>query len=214
MTFLMLVTSVLPAKQVRAYSVDEPLSEEITEQEQEEKQVEYKTTTDPDFDISKVGIVAEVIDQRTADTKTFLKADGSYVAVLYGDVVHYLDDGKYIDIDNTLSYDESSQSYSTNANSFKVEFPETVEKDKSVRLSQGDYLISWSLGACDNASIAYQESIEKSDDPKTLTKTAQAVQYERIMDGVSVEYLVTGSQLKENIILDRYVACQKRRRII
>ena len=144
-------------------------------------------------------------DQRTADTKTFLKADGSYVAVLYGDVVHYLDNGKYIDIDNTLSYDESSQSYSTNANSFKVEFPETVEKDNSVRLSQGDYLISWSLCESDNASIAYQESIEKSDDPKTLTKTTQAVQYERIMDGVSVEYLVTGSQLKENIILDRYV---------
>ncbi|NLZ61315.1 MAG: hypothetical protein GX904_00800, partial [Acholeplasmataceae bacterium] len=134
MTVLMLVTSALPAKQVRAYAVDEPLSEEITEQEQEEKQIKYKTTTDPDFDISEVEIVAEVIDQRTTDTKTFLKADGSYVAVLYGDVVHYLDNGKYLDIDNSLVYNESSQSYSTKANSFKVEFPETAEKDKSVRL--------------------------------------------------------------------------------
>ncbi|MGI6392822.1 MAG: DNRLRE domain-containing protein [Candidatus Izemoplasmatales bacterium] len=205
MTVLMLVTSALPAKQVRAYAVDEPLSEEITEQEQEEKQIKYKTTTDPDFDISEVEIVAEVIDQRTTDTKTFLKADGSYVAVLYGDVVHYLDNGKYVDIDNSLVYNESSQSYSTKANSFKVEFPETAEKDKSVRLFQGDYLISWSLDACDNARIAYSESTEKPRDPKTLTKTAQAVQYERVMDGVSVEYVITGSQLKENIILDRYV---------
>jgi len=130
MICMMFAGSVLPNKRVHAYSVEEPLSEETSEQEQDDKQVKYKTTTDPDFDISEVEILAEVIDQRTADTKTFLKADGSYVAVLYGDVVHYLDNGKYIDIDNSLVYNESSQSYSTKANSFKVEFPETAEKDK------------------------------------------------------------------------------------
>ena len=152
MALLMFVATVLPAKQVSAYEYTEPEYTEAEEQEEEE-QVEYKTTTDVDFDSSKVAIVAEVKDQRTLDTKTFLKADGTYVAVLYGDVVHYLEDGKYEDIDNTLNYSEDKSSFSTKANSFKVEFPEAIEKDKAIKLSQDEYLIEWTLETCDKATI-------------------------------------------------------------
>ncbi len=203
MAFLMLAATILPAKQVSAYTYSEPESVEV--EEKEEERVEYRTTTDSDFDSSKVEIIAEAKDLRTADTKTFLKADGTYVAVLYGDVVHYLDNGKYEDIDLTLPYSGDSLSYSTKANSFKVEFPELIEKDKTVKLTQGDYEVAWSLNTSDRASIAYSENIEKSSDPKILTKTSQSVQYERIMDGVAIEYIVTGSSVKENIILDKYI---------
>jgi RHS repeat-associated protein len=205
MTLLVLASSILPAKQVHAYAFPETEYVEDEEKEQENEQIEYRTTTDSDFDSSQVEIITEAIDLRTVDTKTFLKADGTYVAVLYGDVVHYLENGKYEDIDNTLSYSQDTLSYSTRTNSFKVEFPESIEKDKEVRLTQGDYEIAWAIDVSDKASIAYSDSLEKSNDPKILTKTSQSVQYEQIMNGVAVEYIVTGSSVKENIILDKYV---------
>jgi len=135
MVLLMFVATVLPAKQVSAYEYTEPEYTEAEEQEEEE-QVEYKMTTDVDFDSSKVAIVAEVKDQRTLDTKTFLKADGTYVAVLYGNVVHYLEDGKYEDIDNTLSIDFSiSNSRSTAWISNKVShIQEPIRESRTFRL--------------------------------------------------------------------------------
>lgn len=47
-------------------------------------------------------IIRELEEKRNENTKYFLKNDGTYEAVLYEDPVHYLKDGKWADIDNSL----------------------------------------------------------------------------------------------------------------
>jgi YD repeat-containing protein len=54
------------------------------------------------------------------------------------------------------------------------------------------------------SSLAVAES-KASDDPKVLTKVEQSVKYSSVMDGVDVEYIVTGNSVKENIVLNHFV---------
>lgn len=47
-------------------------------------------------------ILGEVEEKRESNVKHFLKENGTYEAVVYSQPVHYLEDGKWKDIDNTL----------------------------------------------------------------------------------------------------------------
>ena len=47
-------------------------------------------------------IIKELEERREANVKYFLKDDFSYEAVVYPEPVHYLDNGKWLDVDNTL----------------------------------------------------------------------------------------------------------------
>lgn len=80
MAVLMVVGSILPRNFNTVYADDNIVEESrINSQEL----TNYPSTTDDDFDASKVSINNEVISERTANTKTFRKKDGSYE-------VHYL----------------------------------------------------------------------------------------------------------------------------
>jgi hypothetical protein len=128
MALLTVVATCLPSQPVNAYTYDTMDSTESSETET----VDCPTTEDSDFDASKVAIVAEVEDLRTIDTKTFLKEDGTYVTAVYAEPVHYLVNEKYEDIDNTLSFDTESRVYSTKANSFGVQFPDSLDADQTI----------------------------------------------------------------------------------
>ena len=45
----------------------------------------------------------ELLEKRKAKEKHFLQEDGSIVAVMYNDNVHFKKNGKYEEIDNTLN---------------------------------------------------------------------------------------------------------------
>jgi len=76
----------------------------VTEQEiVSSDNVKYPTTTDSDFDPSLVEIESEMVDEREASSKTFRKVDGTYEVALYGDVIHYQDNGEWKQIDNSLN---------------------------------------------------------------------------------------------------------------
>ncbi|MCK7486539.1 MAG: hypothetical protein MZU97_14115 [Bacillus subtilis] len=62
---------------------------------QSELPKKYPTTTQADFDISSVALLGEDESRRTESTKTFQRADGSFVVALYADAVHYQNDGKW-----------------------------------------------------------------------------------------------------------------------
>ena len=51
-------------------------------------------------------ILGELIEKRSNDTKHFRMSDGSIKACVYPHDVHYLKNGNFEDIDNTLIYDE------------------------------------------------------------------------------------------------------------
>lgn len=202
MAVLMVVASALPVKRVQASSYE---TVDATETTTDTEPVDYATTEDADFDVSQVDILGEVEDLRTLDTKTFMREDGTFVTAIYGEPVHYLSDGKYLDIDNTLSLDPETNVYSTKANAFGVRFPESLDSGKPIQLTYGEYSIGWILTGTTKSTSAQVADTKVSEDPKVLTKVDQSVTYFSVMDGVDVEYIVTGNSVKENIVLNRLV---------
>ncbi|MFA5741748.1 MAG: DNRLRE domain-containing protein, partial [Candidatus Izemoplasmatales bacterium] len=170
-----------------------------------DESIVYPTTEDADFDITSVAIKAEVANLRTANTKTFLRMDGTFVVAIYGETIHYEKDGKFYNIDNRLSYSDLTDSYRNTANTFSIDFPETITDGKSISLTQGEYEIKWRVDNVKNSTIAYDQKSKTSEDLKQLTKIKQTVQYDTIQDGVKLEYLVNGDAVKENIILEKYI---------
>ena len=55
-----------------------------------------------DVAASEIPLDVEIESLRTTDQKVFKKIDGTYEVAIYPDTVHYLKDGAFIDIDNTL----------------------------------------------------------------------------------------------------------------
>src|SRR5690554_3893803 len=100
----------------------------------------YKTE---EIELSEVESEYEITEKRTSNTKTFKKVNNSYELVMFGEDVHYLDNGKYEEIDNTLLLDGS---YVKNkSNKFDVEFASELNKGdrKSTRLNSSHVRISY-----------------------------------------------------------------------
>ncbi len=169
-----------------------------------EEAPDYPTTTDPDSDIKNVALVGEVESMRTEGSKTFQRVDGTYVLALYNEAVHYQKDGKWEEIDNSLSFDEKDSSFKNRNNAFEVKFPDNLDGNKKIKLNMGDYAISWSVLDIGKSSIQYGEPESKSSDMKKLTGITQDVLYEDVMNGVDLQYIIAGTQVKENIILNKY----------
>lgn len=93
-------------------------------------------------------IVSEAIEKRDKNIKQFRKEDVSYEAVVYSQPVHYLVNGKWQDIDNTLSDspDEDKNSVlQNNQNDFKVKFAKNATSNKLVSINKDNYEISWGI---------------------------------------------------------------------
>ena len=74
-------------------------------------------------------LVGEMADDRDEAVKRFRRADGSYEMVAYADPVHYLVDGEWAAIDNTLKYDEEIGRFINTANDLVVELSSGISKD-------------------------------------------------------------------------------------
>jgi hypothetical protein len=165
--------------------------------------VNYPTTTDSNFDASKIAIESEIISERTANTKTFRKVDGSYEVAIYNDVIHYYEDGQWKEVDNSLIDD--GDSLENTANSFKLKFPKSLDDEKQIKLTFGDYSVDWNLLDIKSSTIDYHDSELTPSNIKEIVNTSQSIIYSDIQNNVDVEYIVSGSQVKENIILNKYI---------
>ena len=56
-------------------------------------------------------IVSELKDKRSADTKTFLMSDGSYLHAVYPEQVHYRENNEWVDVANSF---ETTSDYDGN----------------------------------------------------------------------------------------------------
>ncbi len=204
MALLMVVANVLPRQYDTLYAEEsiEPTYEEVDTKEEYEN---YKSTTDADFDMSAIKLVEEVESLRTVDSKTFRRADGTYELAMYGSPVHYEENGKLKDIDNSLSLDSKSGVYKNKQNAFDISFPKSLDHQKKISLSKDDYAINWTVKAVDKTSISMDASKKAANNMKELTKINQQVMYKNVMKGVDLEYIVNGNQIKENMILNQYI---------
>lgn len=163
------------------------------------------TTSDEDFDISNIELIGEEESLRTADSKTFQRVDGSYVIALYSQNVHYMKDGKWEDINNRLTFNDKTDEYSNIDNQFSIKFPKSLDENKSIKMTMNDYSISWSIIGITKSDIVTTNEEIKTNNMKELTGVTQSVQYLDVTSDVDVEYIINGSNIKENIIIDNYI---------
>ena len=159
--------------------------------------------------------IVELIDLRTETTKTFRLEDGSYYVAQYDTSIHYPDaDGVWQDIDNTLTA-RGSEISTSNA---RIKFAKkTAGNDTIFTIHDGNRKLTLALngaekkvpGRITNHQTEFGEDATQLQKMTTLDKVAASVKYEDILDGVDLEYVVNGRDIKENIIvkekLDSYV---------
>lgn len=149
-------------------------------------------------------ILYELVDKRDETTKHFAMSDGSTKAFIYPQHVHFLKDGKYKEIDNTLQeVTEGDITYYQNKkNGFRVRIPENLGEEY-IEFSDDNGYVRFQLQGATNKKI---ENVGKDNHPNkkdiTIVKNVndKAV-FKKAKGDVDLEYDLAGNKLKETIVL-------------
>ena len=128
----------------------------------------------------------ELVDKRTKYEKHFLKDNGTIVARMYENPIHYICNGKMKDIDNQLIY--SNGEYKNKYNSFKICF----DKEYLFKINKDNYFINIKL---------LNEKVHAFDICKENCKLFGKGIYRNILDKIDIEYIIYSNKIKENIII-------------
>ena len=105
----------------------------------------FLVTAMPIYAVEDVS-VKEVEDLREENVKHFDMGDGTYKAVVYSEPVHRKDsEGKWTDIDNTLSEVEENGMINYAPADGRVKFAKNLNNGKIFELKENGYKISFSL---------------------------------------------------------------------
>lgn len=182
----------------------EPLSEAV--------KAEQATSENIDEGNAPAEFLEEEIEKREENTKYFKMSDGTIQAAQYSVPVHFEQDGKWVDYDNTLEEvdaDESELNHNIAKNKdlmnrtadYKVRLSKKTNGKKFVRLEKDGYKISWYYANADKSTAKIIEN-EKDEDPTTLENLSSTVLYEDVYKKTDFEYIIGSDGLKENIILN------------
>lgn len=171
-------------------------------------------------------ILSEDISKRGENEKHFVMSDGSMIAVKYDEPVHYMLDGEWKEVDNSLSYDSVGKKYINKNNSaFSVEFPEngrvsitsgegyTMSFSTSVTKGLQKVLLTSSVDkmaasspSAEINSKANSKKYAKDPDSFTVYNAGSELEYQDAYGtGTSVKYGVTHNSVKEDVILESNV---------
>jgi len=183
----------------------------------------YAEEAEP-FDLSNIKIEREDTAKRSEREKHFMLSDGSYLAVQYMEPVHFLsDDGKWEDINNTLSFEakngiEDFSGYSNTSGNFVLKFANSLENDMLFRISdtKEKNTISFEIVEKTRSASRCQATLSNTEESHTnssgsilernrqilaLDNLSSQIDYNNIFDGINFQYIVTPTGVKENIII-------------
>ena len=161
-----------------------------------------------DNQISNEEIVLELDSERTENTKTFLLEDGSSMVAVYDQPIHYKDKaGEWVEFNNTLvdSKKDSDKDYLTNSSSnTDISLSKEAKEDDLIKLQSDKLSISWGYENVNrtNVNVVDNSMKQTAEGNKTaLAKQKSETVYENVFRNVDLQYIVTSSGVKENIIL-------------
>ena len=125
----------------------------------------------------------ELKNLRSKKEKHFLQEDGTIIARIYKEDIHYLKNGTYEEIDNTLI--KKGNKFQNKSNSFKATFDEN-NKNKLLEMEKDGYKLSMSL---------------KNENEVCPNVKEKEICYKELLDGIDVTYKVLSNKVKEAIIL-------------
>lgn len=134
----------------------------------------------------------ELIGKRKLREKHFLQKDGTIRAEIYPVDIHYLKNGKYEEIDNTLV--KRKGYYKNKGNDYQVEFKEDY-KDSLMKMKKDKHYIDFKLESSNINNVKLKK--------KKLSKTVVDVSYNGILDDIDIEYKMLSNKVKETIVLKK-----------
>lgn len=157
-------------------------------------------------------IVKELTDERTENSKEFLLEDGTKMIAQYNEPVHYKDSkGKWVEYNNTLSEDKTSSpdeagdsSYTNKSSDISVNLSNKAKSKNMISLQSNGYKISWGYDNAGKSKADAKKNNEKTsgnDKFTTLKNITTETLYKDVFSDVDLQYFVTTTGIKENIIL-------------
>ena len=92
----------------------------------------------------EITIIGELTDRRTENIKEYLLSNGNTLAAVYGNPVHYQEDGQWRDIDNTLIA-KTNGTYVNTAGVWDVSFPQTLSSTNHITITKDGYALSFGM---------------------------------------------------------------------
>ena len=150
-------------------------------------------------------IVTEVTEKRDADKKVYLLSDGSYMSAIYPQQVHYEENGKWEDIDNSFASgvdDDGESTVENSKNAFKIKFANKAKDKKLVSLKKDSYEINWALNDSKKVTVETIVSDNSLNTAASLKNINGAVAYKDILTDTDLKYTINSTTIKEDIILN------------
>ena len=162
---------------------------------------EQVITTVENTGLAEPYIIGELKEKRTENTKHFLMSDRSIMAAVYEKSVHYKDGEDWVDIDNSFSTDNEND-FENKSNGFKTKFSKKSNGNKLVTITKDNNSLSWMLDDANKVNAEISQSNEsENDDISALKNIEGVITYPDIQNNVDLQYVVSGTDVKENIIL-------------
>ena len=136
--------------------------------------------------------------------KHFENADHSFTAAVYGQPVHYMKNGEWKDIDNSIVLNEEGR-YENKDNDFKVSFAKEASDERLISVSKDGHGLAWKLSGSLPSQIFMKKDKSKAKGMEVIHLKSKTF-YKNVMDGVDLEYVLSSKDLKENIILSKPLA--------
>ena len=157
-------------------------------------------------------IVKELTGERTENSKGFLLEDGTKMIAQYNEPVHYKDSkGKWVEYNNTLSEDKTASpdeagdsSYTNKSSDISVNLSNKAKSKNMISLQSNGYKISWGYDNAGKSKADVKKNNEKTsgnDKFTTLKNITTETLYKGVFNDVDLQYFVTTTGIKENIIL-------------
>lgn len=157
-------------------------------------------------------IVKELTNERTENSKEFLLEDGTKMIAQYNEPVHYKNSkGKWVEYNNTLSEDKTASpdeagdsSYTNKSSDISVNLSNKAKSKNMISLQSDGYKISWGYDNAGKSKADVKKNNEKTsgnDKFTTLKNITTETLYKDVFSDVDLQYFVTTTGVKENIIL-------------
>ena len=145
----------------------------------------------------------EVVSMRTETAKVYENLDGTYTSEVFLEPIHFKKDEKWVDIDNTI-YENAAGEFENKSNKFKVKFPKKPKENSEAKLFT--YEIDGHVVEVEfiDSSKARPNVHNGTQDINGTLEKDKKVKYKDLYSGVTFDYVVDGTKIKENIILDSY----------
>lgn len=133
--------------------------------------------------------------------KHFENADHTFTAAVYGQPVHYMKNGEWKDIDNSIVLNQEGR-YENKGNDFQVSFAKEASDEKLITVSKDGHGLEWKLLNSLPAPIFMKKNKSKAKNMEVANLKSK-VTYKNVRNGMDLEYILSSKDLKENIILSR-----------